>query len=107
MKKEKNPWDEGILLVCTKCHKSISGSMLKEEGNSGDNLKAFLKKSLKEGGDLSKVRVVTSSCLDVCEDNFQAVTYASTTGKTETFILHPEKDRQELLEFLRSKAKGY
>jgi hypothetical protein len=34
MKREENPWSEGILLVCTKCSKSISPSMLKEEGNA-------------------------------------------------------------------------
>jgi hypothetical protein len=101
MKREENPWSEGILLVCTKCSKSISASMLKEEGNAGENLKMFLKKSLKDSG------VVTSSCLDVCIDDFQAVTYAETAGATETMILHPEKEREELLTFLKEKARGF
>ncbi|MFS4458443.1 (2Fe-2S) ferredoxin domain-containing protein [Bdellovibrio sp. HCB2-146] len=107
MKKEENPWSEGILLICTKCSKSISASELKEEGNAGENLKMFLKKSLKDSGDGKKIRVVTSSCLDVCIDDFQAVTYASTAGTTETMILHPEKEKEELLEFLKSKVRGY
>ncbi|WP_246845291.1 (2Fe-2S) ferredoxin domain-containing protein [Bdellovibrio sp. NC01] len=103
IKKEENPWSEGIVLVCTKCAKSISASSLKEEGNAGENLKNFLKKSFKETGDLSKIRIVTSSCLDVCIDELQAITYASTDGKTETFTVHPEKDREELLKMLRQK----
>ena len=44
MKKEDNPWSKGVVLVCTKCHKSISSKLLSEEGNAADNLKMFLKK---------------------------------------------------------------
>ncbi len=105
LKREENPWSEGIVMVCTKCAKSISSKTLKEEGNAGENLKTFLKKSFKETGDLSKIRIVTSSCLDVCIDETQAVTYASTGGETMTFIVHPEEDRKELLNLLRDKIK--
>lgn len=103
LKKEETPWSEAVVLVCTKCSKSISGSSLKEEGNAGENLKTFLKKSFKESGDLSKIRIVTSSCLDVCIDETQAVTFASVDGETETYTVHPEKDREELLKLLKSK----
>lgn len=101
MKTENNPWSKGVLLVCTKCHKAISN--LSEEGNAGENLKTFLKKSFKGSGDAAKIRVVTSSCLDVCISEMQAVTYASVEGKTETFTLHPENEREELLQVLRKK----
>lgn len=103
MKKEDNPWSKGVVLVCTKCHKSISPKLLSEEGNAAENLKMFLKKSFKETGDLSKIRVVTSSCIDVCIDDYQALTYAAVDGKTETYIVHPEKDRDELLKTLCQK----
>lgn len=103
MKREENPWSKGIVLICTKCHKSISSKLLEEEGNSADNLKMFLKKSFKESGDSSKIRVVTSSCLDVCIDDTQAVTYAGTDGETETFAIHPEKDREKFLKYLKGK----
>lgn len=103
LKKEETPWSEAVVLVCTKCSKSISASALKEEGNAGENLKTFLKRSFKESGDLSKIRVVTSSCLDVCIDETQAITIAGTDGKTETFTVHPEKDREELLALLKTK----
>ncbi|MFM6926931.1 MAG: (2Fe-2S) ferredoxin domain-containing protein [Bdellovibrio sp.] len=103
IKKEETPWSEGVVLICTKCHKSISPSLLKEEGNAADNLKMFLKKSFKESGDLSKVRVITTSCLDVCIDDLQAISFAPEDGKTEMFTIHPEKDREEFLELLKSK----
>jgi predicted metal-binding protein len=103
--REENPWSEGIVMVCTKCAKSISTKSLKEEGNAGENLKTFLKKSFKETGDLSKIRIVTSSCLDVCIDETQAVTFASTGGETVTFTVHPEEDRKGLLNLLRDKIK--
>ncbi len=105
MKKEENSWSKGVVLICTKCHKSIRPSLLKEEGNSADNLKMYLKKSFKDSGDSGKIRVLTSSCLDLCIDDTQAVTYASVGGETETFALHPEKDREELLGLLQKKIK--
>lgn len=105
MKPEKTPWSKGVVLICTKCHKAISSKLLEEEGNSGENLKNFLKKSFKDSGELSKVRVLTTSCLDVCIDDRQAVSYAAVDGETETFAIHPEKDREELLKHLREKIK--
>lgn len=105
MKREENPWTEGIVMICTKCAKSISSKSLKEEGNAGENLKAYLKKSFKESGDLSKIRIVTSSCLDVCIDETQAVTFAATGGDTITLTVHPEEDRKELLKLLQEKIR--
>lgn len=103
MKQEKTPWSEALVVICTKCHKSISPKLLQEEGNAAENLKGFLKKAFKDTGDLGKIRIVTSSCLDVCEDDFQALSYLGSDGKTETFILNPETDRQEVLNYLRGK----
>ncbi|UOE99907.1 (2Fe-2S) ferredoxin domain-containing protein [Bdellovibrio reynosensis] len=103
MKQEENPWSKGIVLICTKCSKSISTKSLKEDGNTADNLKMYLKKSFKDSGDGGKVRVVTSSCLDLCIDETQAVTYCGVDGITETFAIHPEEDREKILQYLRNK----
>lgn len=97
MKREENPWTQGIVMICTKCAK---------EGPSSENLKTYLKKSFKDTGDLSKIRIVTTSCLNVCEDGTTAVAYARTKGSTETFTMHPEKDREEMLNYLREQIKG-
>lgn len=103
MKKEETPWTKGVVLVCTKCHKSINPELLHEEGNAGENLKNFLKKSFKDSGDSAKIRVVTSSCLDVCIDDLQALTFAAVDGSTETLTLNPEKDRAQILQYLHTK----
>jgi len=103
MKKEKTPWSRGVLMICTKCHKSIDSSMLKEDGNCGDNLKMDMKGRFKKADQGDKIRVVTSSCLDVCMDNYQAVTFAPVSGDTQTFVMHPEKDRDELFQWLKER----
>lgn len=104
LKEESTPWQKAVVLVCTKCSKLIKESDLKESGNCGENLKSYLKSELREAGRGKDIRVVTSSCLDVCENNYQAVVYAPVTGMTKTWILHPEKDRKELLEWLATKG---
>ncbi len=106
MRREKNPWSAGVVVICTKCHKSISSSLLKEDGNSADNLKMYLKKAFKETGDLDKIRIVTSSCLNVCIDDRMALAFAKTDGSTETYTVHPEKDREVLLNTLRQKIQS-
>ena len=106
MRREKNPWSAGIVMICTKCHKGISSSLLKEDGNSAYNLKMFLKKSFKETGDQEKIRVVTSSCLNVCIEDRMALSFAKSNGETETYTVHPEKDREILLNTLRQKIKS-
>lgn len=106
MKKEETPWSQAIVMVCAKCGKSINSKSLEDPANVADNLKMYLKKSFKETGDLDKIRIVTSSCLDVCIDEYQAVSIAKTGGQTETWIMHPEIEKKELLEYLREKIKN-
>ncbi len=103
MKKEETPWSVAAVLVCTKCHKSISSKLLTEDGNAGENLKTYLKGKMREAGRHREIRVMTSSCLDVCEPDKQAITFVPVTPSakhTETFVLNPEADREELLKWL-------
>lgn len=102
MKEESTPWTSGAVMICTKCNKLISEKDLKEEGNCGENLKSYLKGKVREARGRD-IRVVTSSCLDVCENGYQAVTYTPVSGngkQTKTWVLHPEKDREELLAWI-------
>lgn len=106
MKEESTPWSKGAVLICTKCNKLIEEKELKESGNCGENLKTYLKGKVREARGRD-IRVLTSSCLDVCEPGYQAVTYtpvSGTGGETKTWILHPEKDREELLEWIVKKG---
>ncbi len=103
MQKEKTPRTESAVFICTKCDKKIDRSQLTEEGNAGENLKTFLKTKMREAGKAQEIRIMTSSCLDVCEDGKQAFTYtpvAPCAKHTETFVVHPEKDREEILAWL-------
>lgn len=107
MKKIENRWSQGILMVCTACHKKTLGGVdLKLEGNAGENLKTFLKGQMIQLGHGKTIRVVTSSCLDVCEQKSQAAVYCDLKGETETFILHPEQEQESLLELLKEKLAG-
>ena len=106
MKREENPWSKAVVMICTKCGKSIDAKSLEDPVNVADNLKTYLKKSFKDSNELDKIRIVTSSCLDICLDEFQAVSIARTDGPTESWILHPEKEKKELLDYLQKKIRG-
>ncbi|MFZ4403453.1 MAG: (2Fe-2S) ferredoxin domain-containing protein [Pseudobdellovibrionaceae bacterium] len=106
MKKEKVPWSEASVLICTKCHLSFAPGQLQEEGNCGENLKNHLRAKGKTQGLNEKVRVMTSSCLHICQAGQQAVliqpvqTLEGKTGPTEIWTLHPESDREEFFALL-------
>lgn len=104
MKKTEIKWQKGIMMVCTACQKkTLNGVELKLEGNAGENLKSYLKNEMIQLGHGKTIRVITSSCLDVCEKGAQAVSYCPVDGKTEVYTLHPEMDKDSLLEFLKNK----
>ena len=105
MKREEIPWSQGIALICTKCSKAISPEILTGEGHPGEKLRDFLKSALKESGEAKKIRVTISGCLDVCVKDTQAVAYIDRDGTTEVWTMHPENDRQEMLNTLKAKIK--
>src|SRR5690349_8164728 len=98
MKKIDSPWRRGALLICTKCGKSISAKSLDDPDDVAGNLKNYLKTNLKERGLAKQIRVMTSSFLDICEKEAQAVSYCAVNGKdSQQWTLHPEKEKEELL----------
>ncbi len=104
MKKTEIKWQKGVLMVCTACQKkTLNGVELKLEGNAGENLKSFLKSEMIQLGHGKTLRVITSSCLDVCEKGSQAVAYCPVKGETEIYTLHPDIEKNSLLDFLKSK----
>lgn len=108
MEKIRTPWEKGLMLICQKCHKAIQPEALTSEQNSAEVLRDYLRKELALQQAGKGIRVTISGCLNVCMANKQAVAYASTTTgtsatTTECFVMHPEQDREQLLEFLKSK----
>ena len=105
MKSSELTWKTGALFICTKCGKSISKDLVQNQIDAAEDLKKYLKDKLKEKGLAKEIRVMTSSCLDICMPNAQAISYISNT--VENFILNPEKDRDQILQFLVKKATKF
>jgi len=103
IEKQETAWSEAVVLICEKCGKSLEGLKLKEDGNASENLKKYLKSQMKERGHGKQIRVVNSGCLDICIKNEVAVSYNpvdTTKHRQETFTVHPEHDREDILNFL-------
>jgi predicted metal-binding protein len=103
IEKQPTPWTEAIITICEKCGKSLDDLKLIEEGNAAENLKRYLKGRFRTTENPKKVRVVTSSCLDVCIKNKVALSYNPVAGSKQTqqvFTVHPEEDREELFQLI-------
>lgn len=99
MNKEDLQWTKRAVFICTKCHKTFPEGSLQQEGNCGENLKDYLKAEVKKLNLQSEIRVMTSSCQNICEPQTVAV-YIQDLGAPPTaqaWSLHPERERDELL----------
>jgi len=108
VEKQKTPWSDAVVMICEKCGKSLGDLKLKEEGNASENLKRYLKGQLKEMGHGKQIRVVNSGCLDVCIANKVAISYNpidTTKHHQQTFTVHPEEDREQILNYLLGTLK--
>jgi predicted metal-binding protein len=106
VEKQDTPWSDAVLMICEKCGKSLDDLKLEESGNASENLKKYLKGQMKDHGLNKNIRIVNSSCLDVCIKNAVAISYNPVDTKThaqQTFTVHPEQDRQQILNFLLKK----
>jgi predicted metal-binding protein len=107
-KKEDTPWSDAVVMICEKCGKSLDGIKLREDGSAPENLKKYLKGQMKEQGFGKAIRVINSGCLDVCIKNTVAVSYnpvSTAKNKQQTFTVHPEDDRADMLNFLLGTLK--
>lgn len=103
IEKQNTSWSTGAVIICEKCGKSLDGLQLQEEGNASEGLKRWLKQQLKDLGFGKQVRVMNSSCMDICQKDKVALTYFPRSGHgsdAETMTVHPEQDRQEILKLL-------
>lgn len=108
VEKQKTAWSDAVVLICEKCGKSLDGLKLKEDGNASENMKKYLKSQMKERGHGKQIRVINSGCLDICIKNKVAISYNPTdTSKhaQQTFTVHPEEDREQILNYLISTLK--
>lgn len=102
MKEADCPWSKALVAVCTRCHGGIEAASLKQEGNSGENLKDFLKASLRTQGHAGAIRTVNTGCLGLCPVAAQAVAIQPHGKQGKMLVVHPEEDRAQLLDYLSS-----
>lgn len=103
MSSSELPWEKGAFWICTKCGKSLEPKRLSVPPDQvGENLKNFFKKQLAEKGLSKKIRVMTSSCFDICPVGEQAAVYIPKDSKQslQVQIFDPETDKQTILSWL-------
>ena len=65
------PWSHAVVMICEKCARRS------DDDKFSSDLKSELKAKLKDEGYSKQVRVITTSCLNVCPKNRVAVAVAS------------------------------
>ena len=90
----------GLVLVCERCYKErIPEETPEVAAKLGDfNLRDWLKKELKENGEWGPIRVISTSCMDVCAKGKVTVCLdpQSDGGETEVVIVDPVDERHQL-----------
>lgn len=99
MKKENLAWSDLGIFICSKC--------LNENGLPAENLKSYLKTELNNKGYKGKVRVMTTSCLGICPENSQAVSYLQTNKNNPSgaWICQPDEDKEKILSEIIAKIE--
>jgi predicted metal-binding protein len=99
MQPVKPKWlNKGLVLVCERC----STERIPEEApevaeRMGDfNLRDWLKSTLKEDGRWGEIRVISTSCMDVCARGRITVAIAPEDGETKVLVVDPLDDKAEL-----------
>jgi len=86
-------WDAGLLVVCRKC-----------DGYT-KSLRRDLREALKARGLAKRVRVVESTCLDVCPKRATTVVLATPTGSDVALIPNSDRGAEALALFVRRFTK--
>jgi predicted metal-binding protein len=99
------PWSDALILVCTKCSKKIRDQRGPESPDLTESLKNSIKAHLRSANLAKQIRIVTSSCLDVCPENRLTVAVATEKSKPtfKTFTIDPDLSPTEVLKEVMSK----
>ena len=82
----KTPWELGAVFICTKCGAKFN------EPNMAEELKSAIRKIQKEEETQTKIRVITSGCLNICYPEKQTFTFIPVEGKTEIYTSELSKE---------------
>ena len=90
------PWNQGVIMICSKCSRKLEGRDSKFK-DTADYFKGELKSLARARGHGKNMRVITTSCLDICPDERVAIALIGTQAKenikaiTVTQDAEPEK----------------
>ena len=97
MNSENTDWNKAGVWICTKCMKGT---------DTANELKTEWKVKLKEMGLSSEVRVMTTSCMNACPPDEQAILIAQKNGQQEVIVCNPKIESDEVFEKIVKLAKG-
>lgn len=107
MKTKEILWKKGLVIICQKCGISINKTSVDSiGGNIAENLKNYFRKKLAEENIISAPRVIPGGCLNICESGRQVIAYmpvGPTIEKSEIITCDPEKDRDAVYQWIKSK----
>jgi predicted metal-binding protein len=95
----KTKWQQsGLVLVCEKCYKErIPDESPETAQRIGDfNLRDWLKAELKERGEWGPIRVLGTSCLDICALEKVTVALEKNGDHARVLVLDPIEERSDL-----------
>ncbi|TBR56509.1 hypothetical protein B4U84_29340 [Westiellopsis prolifica IICB1] len=97
-------WENGLVLVCSQCtvEQFSGGSHRINRGTTAsEELQNWLKSRLKFDGLWGKYRVVSTSCLGVCQsDRVVVVLHHNAVGQ-QCFIVSPQGEREILYSYIK------
>lgn len=101
MQPVKPKWQKsGVVLVCERCYKErIPEEDPDKAAEIGDfNLRDWLKSELKESGEWGPIRVVSTSCMDVCARRQVTVAIDPQTGDehAQVFVVDVPAEKEQL-----------
>ncbi len=108
MKAVERKWKSGAVLVCEKCYTTrIPDETPEIAAAIGDfRLRDWLKERCREAGFGKRVRVMGTTCQDVCEVGRVTVTILplSDTAPMETFAVDALEDREAVFQRIRERV---
>jgi predicted metal-binding protein len=92
------PWEDTVVMVCTKCAKQFHDSHSK---GAPERIKSELKTKSKLESE-NQVRVITTSCLNICPVNKIAIAVASSKDPAvfKAFAVDADESLQELYKII-------
>lgn len=104
-------WQRGVVLLCSKCsgeqHDAAGPDTMPSMGTW--ELRCWLKERMTAEGLWPSVRVLTSSCMGICNDGYLTIAFGGElagAGDSRCLVVDPARDREEILAMIREAAPG-